>query len=58
MALLKESPLIQKVDEPVFPLMVERSSALITGVIFAFVFAFLTFIFLVIKKWYNEIIKN
>ncbi|MCW2262015.1 MULTISPECIES: lipopolysaccharide biosynthesis protein [Sphingobacterium] len=58
MALMKESPLIQKVDEPVFPLKMDRSSAILTSVICAFVFAFLTFIFLVIKKWYNEIIKN
>jgi len=58
MALMKESPLIQKVDEPVFPLMVERPSVLKTGVAVAFIFAFLTFLILVIRRWYNEILKN
>ncbi|APU95262.1 hypothetical protein BV902_02060 [Sphingobacterium sp. B29] len=58
MALMKESPLIQKVDEPIFPLLVERPSGLKTAIIFAFAAAFLTFVVLVIKRWYTEILKN
>ncbi|CAM3818439.1 lipopolysaccharide biosynthesis protein [Sphingobacterium prati] len=58
MALMKESPLIQKVDEPVFPLLVERASALKTAIVVAFIFAFLTFVGLLLKKWYTEILKN
>jgi len=58
MALMKESPLIQKVDEPVFPLLVERPSALKSSIVAAFIVAFLTFVILVVKKWYTEILKN
>ncbi|TCC94150.1 lipopolysaccharide biosynthesis protein [Pedobacter frigiditerrae] len=47
MALLKETPLIQLVDEPVFPLKIKKVSKIITGIIGSFCFGFITALILI-----------
>lgn len=50
MALRKETPLIQVVDEPVFPLSREKLGKLKGAILGGFLFGFLTVLFLVIRK--------
>ena len=49
--LQKETPLIQLIDKPVYPLKKEKPGRLLTGIIFSFVGLFLTIIFLLLNKW-------
>jgi uncharacterized protein involved in exopolysaccharide biosynthesis len=48
--LRKESPLIQVIDEPVFPLKVEKPSKLIFLIASAFIFCFLTSLYLLVVR--------
>lgn len=57
MALMKESPLIQQVDEPVYPLMNTKPSKLIYTVIGGFVAALLVFIGLFMNRIYNKLLN-
>lgn len=55
MTLLREAPLIQKVDEPVFPLKVISLGKLKAGAIGSFLFVFLTIMFIFIRKVFVNI---
>jgi len=57
MNLAQEQPLIQIIDQPVYPLPVERVGKLKGIVLGAFIFGFLTLSFLVIRKWYQNVIR-
>jgi len=58
MTLLKESPLIQKVDEPIYPLKVDKVGKIKMIVIGAVLCLFLTLIFLVIRRIIFQIIND
>ncbi len=51
LALRKATPLIQVVDQPSLPLKKEKPGRLLTGIIFAFIAAFLCMLYLLIKRW-------
>lgn len=55
MTLAQEQPLIQLVDRPVYPLPVVRVGKLKAIIIGIFLVGFLTLAFLVIQKWYRDI---
>ncbi|MEN5233459.1 lipopolysaccharide biosynthesis protein [Sphingobacterium faecium] len=57
MALLKEAPLIQKVDEPVYPLMVTKVGLIKGILVFAFIFVFFSIIAIIVIKYCYDIIK-
>lgn len=57
MALLKEAPLIQKVDEPVYPLMVTKAGLIKGILVFAFIFVFFSIIAIIVIKYCYDIIK-
>lgn len=48
--LLRETPLIQIIDEPILPLKVVKYSKLFTGIIFAILFTFLLLVILNVKR--------
>jgi uncharacterized protein involved in exopolysaccharide biosynthesis len=54
MALLKETPLIQVIDKPVYPLEKEKKSKILTAIAFGFFLSMLTIIYLALSR----IIKN
>ncbi|MDB5288285.1 MAG: lipopolysaccharide biosynthesis protein [Mucilaginibacter sp.] len=56
-SLRKETPLIQVIDKPILPLEMERFGKGKGGVIGAFLFGFLTIIFLVISKAFKSIMN-
>ncbi|WP_418359181.1 lipopolysaccharide biosynthesis protein [Sphingobacterium detergens] len=58
MALMKEAPLIQKIDEPVFPLPIEKLSGIKMAIIGGLLFTFLTLFLLVFKRLYSKIVKR
>jgi len=58
MTLLKESPLIQKLDEPIFPLKVDKVGKLKMTILFAFGFVLIVLFFLVFRKIYQVTLKN
>ncbi|MNI36120.1 hypothetical protein D3C73_901610 [compost metagenome] len=57
MALMKEAPLIQEVDKPIYPLMNTKLSKSLYAAIGALLACFVTFIFLFINRIYNKLIK-
>ncbi|MEJ5055173.1 lipopolysaccharide biosynthesis protein [Sphingobacterium sp. MYb382] len=58
MALLKEAPLIQKVDEPIYPLKVESVGKLKMMVLFGLGVGLIVLFFLVFKKVYQSTLKD
>ncbi len=58
MALAQETPLIQIVDGPVYPLDVIKPSSVKLGIIGAILFAVLTSVILILVKWYRNIIVS
>lgn len=56
MALMKEAPLIQKVDEPVLPLTVDKLGKFKTAIIGAIVFGFMASFGLILRRVYLNII--
>lgn len=58
MALMKEAPLIQKVDEPVLPLAIDKIGKAKAAIIGGLLFGFLTLIILVSRKIYLDIIES
>lgn len=58
MSLLQEQPLIQLVDQPVYPLMVDRVGIINGIVIGGFVFGLLVVLVLIIKKYYQDIMTD
>lgn len=58
MALMKEAPLIEKVDEPVLPLPVNKFGKLKTAVMGAILAGFLAVCSLVVRKIYRNIIES
>lgn len=57
MALMKEAPLIQEVDEPIYPLMNTKLSKSLYTVIGAILAGFFVFIFLFTNRIYNKLVK-
>jgi len=55
---MKEAPLIQKIDEPVFPLPIEKLSGIKMAIIGGLLFTFLTLFLLVFKRLYSKIVKR
>lgn len=55
MALTKETPLIQVVDEPIYPLYKEKFSKVKGAILGGFLFAFLTIIFILIREFIKRI---
>lgn len=58
MALMKESPLIQKVDEPIYPLKVQRLNILKATVIGCFVLGILMVILLLVRNIFKAATKE
>jgi len=58
MTLLQEQPLIQLVDQPLYPLKVQRLGKLKGIIIGGFLVGFLTLIFLIVKKWYRDVMTE
>ena len=58
MALAQETPLIQIVDGPIYPLDVIRPSSVKLAIMGALLFAVLTSIILILVKWYRSIIHS
>ncbi len=58
MNLLQEQPLIQLVDEPVYPLKVDRVGKGKSIIIGGFLIGFLTLLFLIVQKWWRDIIAE
>lgn len=56
MALMKEAPLIQKVDEPVLPLTVDKLGKFKTAILGAIVFGFMASFGLILRRVYLNII--
>ncbi|UZJ65435.1 lipopolysaccharide biosynthesis protein [Sphingobacterium sp. KU25419] len=57
MALMKEAPLIQKIDEPIYPLVETKLSKSLYSLIFGFLSAFIVMVVLVIARVYNKVLK-
>jgi hypothetical protein len=58
MSLRRESPLIQIIDQPVYPLIKEKMGRILGGISGGFLFGLVTVIVLVIKKLYEGIING
>lgn len=58
MSLLKETPLIQVIDEPVYPLKVERLGKIKGAVIGAFIFGFLAVLFISFKYFIGYVFSD
>lgn len=57
MSLLKEAPLLQVVDRPVYPLFIDKLSKLKTALFFAILFCFFTAAVIVFRRLYLNIMK-
>ncbi|SKB88728.1 Chain length determinant protein [Sphingobacterium nematocida] len=57
MALLKETPLIQIVDEPVYPLVSEKLSKIKNIILYSFIFTFFIVSILLCQRFYYSLIK-
>jgi hypothetical protein len=57
-ALLKETPLIQIIDRPIFPLKKEKTSKLISLILGGFLAFFVTCLFLILKEISKSIMKE
>ncbi len=53
-ALRKETPLIQIIDTPKYPLKKKKPGRLFTGILFAIAGGVIAFLYLLIKHWFNE----
>lgn len=51
LGLRKETPLIQVIDQPTLPLKKVKHGRLLTGILFAFVGALLSLIYLLLRRW-------
>lgn len=58
MALMKEAPLIQKVDEPVLPLEIDKIGKAQAAIIGGLLFGLITLIFIAGRKIYSDILIN
>lgn len=58
MALMKEAPLIQVIDSPIFPLKKEKLSKIIGVIVGGFIFGFLTFIVLIFAKLFKDVLVS
>ncbi|MFC7526286.1 lipopolysaccharide biosynthesis protein [Parapedobacter sp. GCM10030251] len=58
MSLLREQPLIQLVDQPVYPLKVDRVGKAMGMVIGGMIFGLLAIIMLVLSKYYQDVMKE
>lgn len=58
MALMKETPLIQVVDDPVMPLEIEKTGKVKSIIIGSFLFVFFVVVLMTTRRIYEEIIKN
>jgi len=58
MALAQETPLIQIIDGPVFPLDAIRPSAVRMGMVGAFLFGSIIIAVLIVVKWYKSILQS
>lgn len=58
MTLLQEQPLIQLIDQPVYPLPIDKLGKKKGMVLGGFVFGFLTAVCLIILKWYHNIMSE
>lgn len=58
MALMREAPLVQVIDEPRYPLNIERLGKTKSMIVGGFLFAFITVFLLTIKKIYKDIING
>ncbi|MGJ1436864.1 lipopolysaccharide biosynthesis protein [Sphingobacterium siyangense] len=56
MALLKEAPLIQKVDEPIYPLQVSRVGKIRSAFLGAFLFGMFAISFLIIRQFLKNLL--
>lgn len=58
MNLIKEQPLIQIVDQPVYPLPVTKLGNLKGIIIGGFAFGFFILLFLIMQKWYRDVMTT
>ena len=60
LSLRRETPLIQVVDQPTLPLKKIKPGRLLTGLVYAFIFALLSGLFLLLKRWFlkNKILNS
>ncbi|HWK57543.1 MAG TPA: hypothetical protein VNQ80_09405 [Parapedobacter sp.] len=58
MNLLQEQPLIQLVDQPVYPLAVNRVGKIMGILVGGFLAVFLVVTFLIVKKWYHDVMTE
>jgi len=54
MNLAQEQPLIQLIDQPVYPLKVDKLGKVKGIVVGGFIFGFLTLVVLIVRKWYHD----
>jgi uncharacterized protein involved in exopolysaccharide biosynthesis len=55
--LLKETPLIQPIDQPIFPLKKKKTSKLNSIVMGGALCAFLSILYVLIKKYFNQLLS-
>jgi hypothetical protein len=58
MNLLQEQPLIQLVDQPVYPLQVNRIGKVKGVIIGGFLFGFLTILYFIVLKWFRDVMSE
>lgn len=58
LSLRKETPLIQIIDNPKYPLEKKKPGRFFTGIIFAFIGGFLSLLFFSLKFWYFKTIEK
>ena len=58
LALLKEAPLIQKVDEPILPLETDRIGKVKAAIIGGILLGILTLLFLIARRQYTKVMKS
>ena len=58
MSLMQEQPLVQVVDQPVYPLPVERLGKMKGVIIGGFLFGFFTLLFLIVQRWYRDVMDS
>jgi hypothetical protein len=58
LALMREEPLIQIIDRPIYPLKYSKPGKIKTGLVTGFVFGFITVLFFLFRKEYHRIMNN
>lgn len=58
MSLLRETPLIQVIDQPIYPLEIKKTSKVISLVLGGFLFGFLYVLFLTLRLLFNRLIEG